>query len=658
MARQSRNRKTERVDSNGASAESTNKAWNDLESHLASTPAFSALSESTRREVFAWFRSHSPFRDEDELLKRMGKSKIRGLSKLNQRSIVDSLTFKLTRRPFLAGLGVLSTGALGIGLAKSKEESHPTENGAAPYETQPLLAELNRRQSTVGEALDFAVTKNSTDETTRPRNSTEWRSFLHALDTSNWLEASLYFSATEISGPCGQALSSTPYYSLVRALKVLGQGWDYLTANHDQWQDEYFIAYAFGKMPALASGSPNQPPIPQNNEEIEKHVTAIHHVAPLFHALEMVNQLYQNPGSTVSGAPVRITQGHNFSFAHFSTDLQDEELFSPDQSVVLVNWDAHADLSEPFDNPRIPVQDGFGMLQRSKSFSERILAASFLSIAGWILPVVYQGWLTRPQRKTKLVWVVPKEAMETSKGYMEPYGAYSLSVGDWLLPDSIEEISQFSTRSVTDSNIPGSTEIRRFSEHSTLKSISSPDLLRNAQACELHIVNPDNTSEIDRLLENEQIALSIDADFAGTREPGTKPRRGYLPHYPLNGNEKDRKRHVELVQQLGEFCHKFGDQIRAVSIANSPNFSVDEELRKPVSRILRLITSKSKRKQPRWVDNEISRSSAPQLQSTDLSIGRALTIGGIGGLATMIGLLSQDWRKLRSIRSLLFQQNS
>jgi hypothetical protein len=519
---------------------------------------------------------------------------------------------------------------------------------------RPLVAAIQQQQRTVGQSLGRILA--DVNYSQRPRNEkpSEWQPFLHALDMSNWIEAAILLSDLRFQGNLKDFAAGTPASHLIRALRRLRIAWEYLLSTRSEWEEAYFIAYAFGKMPALATPTSTQPALPDYDLTAEHHAAAIRELAPLFHASEILNQRFQNPGRTKFDAHIRFTQGHNFSYAHTSDALFRSNSFSDNGRKILVNWDAHADLSEPFDNPRMPLDEPFTLLQDASTFPQRVVISGSMSIAGWILPLIYQGLLSSPDGDSHVVWVVPKESQLTSNNYMEPYGKYSFVVGDWKLPQTLEEIEEYSTTTVGPWNVPGSIEIRRYSHISTLKSVSSREILRNQQHCNLHIVDPDDLPRLIDLLEGAEVALSIDADFAGTREPGLSPRKGYLPHYPLVEGKDAKARHEQLLEQLAEFVGLAGRQIRSVSIANSPNFTVAEETRKPIARILQILTGDSSATQPSWISNEVTRvaPSAPWADSHLLS--STLAIGGLSGLGIVASLLTRDWQRLRRVRSLLY----
>ena len=621
-----------------------------LRSHFENHFSLTQINRKTQEELVRWIQRASPFRNGADFHSQLAKAKIKGLKKNHRNAIEDSFLVGLTRRPFLAALGLGSLVSFGAGI-QSREHEELEEIDSSSIFVRPLVAAVQQEQQTTGQAIARILSQTPTSER---RNY--WQRFLHALDMSNWIEAAAFLADVSFQAKITDLAAATPVSNLIQALRRLQIAWDYLLSTRSFWDEKYFVAYAFGKMPALATSNIAQSPLPDYDPIAESHASVIHGMAPLFHALEVLNQRFQNPGKTASGAQIRFTQGHNFSYAHTSHTLLHDELIPVGKRKLLINWDAHADLSEPFDNPRIPLEDSFNRLQAAATFSERVVVSSSMSIAGWILPLIYEGLLNSSSDVSEIIWVVPKESQLTSKNYMEPYGEYSFVVGDWELPPTIEEVEKSSTSKVGTWNVPGSVEIRRFSDKETLRSVNSRDIINNQRQCKLHIVDPDNVPRLIELIDGSDFVLSIDADFAGTREPGLSPRRGILPHYPLTGGKEETARHGQLIGQLAEFVRQTGQQIRSVSIANSPNFTVNEGTRRPVAKILQIVTGENSISQPGWITNEINRTPPRETAGGSDILSTLLVAGGISGLTMFASLLTRDWYRLRKVRSLLFTE--
>ena len=625
--------------------------WLPLRSHLANHTELSKLGKPPVDNLIAWLESSGPFQDLEQLHTKLLKSKIKGINKQQRLSLLDSLQIRIMRRPFLATVGVASATAFAVGMSQQSAEKESSSD-SDEVQIRPLLATIQSQQLSVGEAVAEIVNKQSASPPLA--DSQSWKQFLHALDMSNWLEASFFLSDPAFRLQLRRLAEGTSIAGLFEALELVREAWEYLQSTRSEWEKDYFVAYALGKMPALSTASASQPAVPDYDPLASQHSEALFELSTLFHALEIFNQRFQKPGRTQQGAPVRFTQGHNFSYAHLAEDLRDRNLFDSDRETILVNWDAHADLGGPFENPRMLLDGAFDLLRNAETFAQRVVASSSMSIAGWILPLIQQGLLNSSENISKIVWVVPKEARLSSNNYMEPYGEYSFVVGEWLLPESKQEIAAQSSSSIGDWNIPGSTEIRKFGEPQMLRSVANQELLSQQHQCKLYLVDPDDLSGLAELVGQAQIALSIDADFSGTREPGLIPRKGYLPHYPLTEGKEAEARHKALLGQLAKFVATHDEHIRTISIANSPNFTVNEDTRKPVAQILKSIFTEDLGAQPDWIANEIARIAPSGVGNSSDFFSGAMTVGGISGIALTAGLLIREHNRLRKLRELLF----
>jgi hypothetical protein len=633
--------------------------------HLDNVPALARLNRRTRDEILSWLWNSRPFRGDEDLIRRISSASIKGLQQHHVTALAQSLRSGVGRRPFLAALGGGSLVALGVGLTRwfdlagEVPTSHSRHDD--PPGLRPLVAAIQQSRLPVGQTCrqELAATSGEDLRESLANDAARGRlgQFLHALDMSNWLEGALFLAESSFRTTIFAATGQSAMATLIEALHTLQQAWEFLQATRSQWEQHYFVAYAFGKMPALATPTAKDDTFRSETAEAQQRADAIRRLAPMFHALEILNQRFQVPGATSTGAPIRFTQGHNFSYAHLANDLADRSRFEEGRRTILVNWDAHADLGDPFENPRMPLEQPFETLQSAKSFGEKVVVSSSMSIAGWMVALLYEKFLPGNE-EAEIVWVAPREAQQTSQHAMEPYGTYSFLVGDWHLPTSRDELERLSTTDLGDWSQPGSREIRRFSDRPTLRSVVSPDLLRNQRRCRLHLVDPDDTEHLAALVGDAQIALSIDADFAGTREPGLQPRRGLLPHYLVSDSKQDRARHRQLLDQLEAFCRRFASQIGTVSIANSPNFTVAEATRKPVAHILQFVAGDPLGDQPRWIADEIARRAPPAASPTTTSasdpLAMVLATGGIAGLAAVTSLLVRDKHRLGPVRRLLF----
>ncbi|MAT69579.1 MAG: hypothetical protein CMJ58_08650 [Planctomycetaceae bacterium] len=630
-----------------------------LAEQLARLPAARGLRDETRDELARWLAREGPFAEAADLHQQLAAAKLRGVKREQRREIADALLGRFGRRSLLAGAaGVAGAVAIGLGVG-SDESAAPIDIPSLPGdgEVRAVIAALQQQRATAGETMRALAADPANGAVDLGATDPSWRRVCHALDTSNWLEAAVLLAAVPATALPNAASRPGPVRIMVRALRELHAAWRQVLAVRAQWEHDYFVAYALGRMPALAPGAAEQQPFAGNEDATARSLAALRQLAPLCHALDVTNQRFQQPGRTAEGASIRFTQGHNFSYAHFTAELADGNVFAGDGRRVLVNWDAHADLSPPLENPRTSAAFSLSQLLATASHGERVAAASTMSIAGWMLPLVFQQHLgpATGDQPAEILWIVPREAAATSKNCVPPYGSYRATVGAWRLPDDRAAIAAASTLPIGPWNLPGAVELRSFSDEPTLRSVNDVGVLADPREYVVHIVQPEDAEGIAQVVEGAALALSVDVDFAGTREPSTLPRRGYLPHYPLTGSPAERERHGELIGLLSEFYATHRQRIRCVSIANSPTFTVEEGERMPAARMLEIFATDVAGEQPDWVRAEIAREPAPP--ATNDSTANWSKLAWLGGGAASVlaaaGILADDLRRRGQIRAAL-----
>lgn len=632
-----------------------NSKLESLRAHLDRIAELVDLDQSVKRDIACWILANGPYANPRQLEQRLSKTGIPAFEQRHQRAVANSFRGAVARRPFLAAvLGATSLASLGVGVRLLLQPAEPNDVAAPTASNQPLqplFLEVNTRRQTIGQTLAALVDR----QPVRPAHSGDaganWNALVHALDMSNWIEAADFLYGSDLWRQVEPAAADPAVAAVTSPLLVLHRAWDYLLRDRPHWRHELFTAYAFGKMPTLAAPGQGEHRYPGGDAAARRHIDAINGLARTFNLLEILNQRYQQPATTTSGAPVRFTQGHNFTYAHASAALADADRFPPARRRLLVNWDAHADLATPFDNPRVNLQDPCRLLQSAQTFDQRLAITSYMSIAGWILALVYQGQLDNGSDGAELLWITPHEAQETSHGYIAPYGHYTITVGDWTLPDR-DQIEQISVAPVGDWDTPGEMQVRSYSDTPTLATVTTPDVLANQRRLRVHILSPDDAADIAEVVGDAQIFLSGDVDYSGTQEPGLRPRKGHLPHYPLNASPAEEARHRQLISQFGDFYRQYQGQVRAVSIANSPNFTVDEATRKPAADLLRAVTGNDAASQPSWIEAEWNRVATPTADRASPTLKYALTAGGAAGLAALVGALELHRRRVNELRSL------
>ncbi len=617
-------------------AQSRNEATRRLDSlvtRLDGIATLDNLDRSVKRDVARWIVAHAPYAGPRDLEKRLAKTGIRGLKPHHQRAVADSFRGVVGRRPFLAGaVGAASLGALAVGGRMLLAPADSPAVAATSPSNQPLFGEVNRRGLTVGQTLRAMVAEQGMQFTPSTAAGANWAGLVHALDMSNWIGAADFLYGSELWQRLEPVAQHPPIAAITQTLLVLHRAWDYLLGDRTEWQGELFEFYVFGKMPTLAAPGQGEQRYPGSNAAAQAHIDAINRLAGTFNLLEVLNQRYQSPGTTTAGAPVRCTQGHNFTYAHAVLALENAGRFPPGGRRLLVNWDAHADLGMPFGNLRVNIQDPMRLLESAASFEQRLAVTSYMDIAGWILALTYEGRLANGDEPAELLWICPREAQETSHGYMPPYGEYSITVGDW--------------------DATGKLEVGSYSEQPTLSTVATPDMLNHQRELRVHSVDPDDAEAVEQVVGDAQVFLSGDVDYSGTRVPGLPSHKVYLPDYPLDSSPAEEARHQELIAQFGDFYRRYQAQVRAVSIANSPNYTVDEATRKPAAAVLRAVTGDSAAGQPAWIPAEWNRVATPAAEGAPPLAKYALAAGGATGLAALVGALEVHRRRVNELRSL------
>jgi hypothetical protein len=526
----------------------------------------------------------------------------------------------------------------------------------------------------IGDTLVSDLTRQGLDippESTDP----EFCQFIHALNTSDWVTAAYFLHGGE-SSTIEQVRSRNNLLCSSMAhhnLDPLYHAADRFRQDRSEWQEQLQQAYQFGKLPAfgprVVAGKTAAAPYAANAEVVE-HGRKLTRLIPIFQEYEKINQLYQKPGHTLNGVPIRFTQGHNWSYGHILTDILGEKDASKGQRRILVNWDAHRDLSSPFGHLSREMSllmqwmqidhDRLLWLIRHAKTSEQIAeVTSMISIAGWILPLLYSQIGVR-SHLAEIVLVVPREAMKTSKQrYWPDYGTHTIGVGHAALDhQQIDELhhvmeqNELYRASIRSEHAPKPAIPSVLRQHldasqknircKSLQSVSHQSnlgtlqdglsgILQNIQNVKVHIVDPDLPNSLQQHLVNAKIHLSVDVDFAGTNHlGGWYSASNPSPHYPLNKSPEEELRHLQLIDRFRDFYQSNSQNIAGVSVANSPDYTAAETRRRPAAKIFEILTAGTSGKQPNWIAGELNRELPPQLQkhpSRDLLISLAGILG-------------------------------
>lgn len=527
----------------------------------------------------------------------------------------------------------------------------------------PLARHAHAFQLTLGNAI---LQELQTKNIRIPQNKKEdpqFSNFIHALNTNDWLAAAYFLSTGESSTL--QRLLKQENTLLAhlgkRHLTVLFQAAESFYQDRDAWRGQLQEAYLFGTLPAygptVVDGNPvNAPYIFKAG--VAKHGRNLTSLIPVFHEYEKINQLYHKPATSTEGAPIRFTQGHNWSYCHARMDLADPKVFHPKKKRVLMNWDAHRDLSPPFRHlsqelailsDLIPYNNErlLKLIRNADTKQELVEVSAMISIAGWILPLLHSRKFEH-EDVSELIIVLPQEAQQTSqKNYWPPYGTHIMQIGHSVADsDEIEKIyneldrleplvelpgpegengkralQRVQNRLATLAQSDGFKAIQSTSEDSRLRTVrqSVSGLVQDTRKIKVHLVDPDNLSGIFKKIGNADIYLSVDVDFSGTAHLGGWYNEvNPIPHYPLNNNSDEEARHVELIQRFESFYQQAAKQIKGVSIANSPDYTADESRRRPASKIMEILTKNVSQDQPDWISGEAHRIVPPKLENHPL----------------------------------------
>ena len=257
---------------------------------------------------------------------------------------------------------------------------------------------------TIGETLIEDLSRRKWNNATKRTDSIFFQ-FIHALNTSDWLRAAYILqSGKSVTLENARSSSNLLLASMVnQILEPLFYAADRFQRDRSEWQADLQQAYQFGTLPAygprIVDGQSVTSPYAARTEVVE-HGRNLTRLIPTFQEYEKINQRYQKPAHTQTGAAIHFTQGHNWTFAHARKELLDKNIFSRERRRILVNWDAHRDLSSPFGHlsqemsllmqwMQIDRDRLLRLVRHAKTPEEIAEVTSMISIAGWILPLLY-----------------------------------------------------------------------------------------------------------------------------------------------------------------------------------------------------------------------------------------------------------------------------
>ncbi len=451
-------------------------------------------------------------------------------------------------------------------------------------------------------------------------------SFVHALNSSDWLAASLLVDDVIDA----KWLHNKQIQWLFQGLLLFQQNLKQLApelakegnphAFEEALKKNFIFEWKFGKAPLITD----------TKQEKHTNVKAMEfflNTLGVFKDLDFLNNLFRKPAYTASGASVNLSNEHNWAYM-FWKQAENEGLIpkanraSFDQKkekTVLVHWDAHKDFSA-----KGVSEDSFNSWQKaiqSEQFQNKNIAeaAAEMGIAGFIIPALYEGLID------EVVMVVPKEARQTKATYWIEEGEYTITVGDY------EEIG---------------TQLGIWADHPELRTYTTnlevfqseavkPNF-RNTRKIKLHVVSPESiTKEPQRWVrEEDHVILDVDLDVFGTEDP--KSDGLSLPEYKLNKNS-----FAELFNNLSQFYKRTLSQIKCLSIARSLNFTVDVRASTSSAKILELtLENNDTPHQPSWAKEELA-----QAQKVKLKDVAMLSQSPLQQIAEAYGLKMSDITK-------------
>ena len=558
-----------------------------------------------------------------------------------------------------------------------------------------LVQQARAAKRTLGETIRAGMPKAAIPDPQDAPDGVVFHNFLHAVDSSDWLGAAYFLFAGD--SPTLQHFVAQQDTSIGwlgnQYLRPLFEAAEHFDRDREQWQGQLKQAFHFGKLPAygpaVIDGNVVDAPYARKNG-VAAQGRKLAELIAIFQEYERINQQYQPPAWTADGAPIRFTQGHNWSYLHARTDLGNPERFRPAQRRVLMNWDAHRDLASPLSHLRgalslvrslIPHDEQrlLRLLHQSGSRQELVELSGMISIAGWILPLLH-GRAFEQEGVSELVLVVPPEAQATSgEDYWPPYGTHEIEVGhlavggelldgiyasldalrllrdlptDPASPNAETEKIRYLRQDLERRIDPlvdfqGFAGIHSVSKEVRLQTVEAPldRLVQGRRKVLVHIVDPDDTRAILQRVRGSEIYLSIDVDYTGSIQlGGWYSENNSNPHYPLNKTPVEEARHRQLLDRFASFYQQAAQQIKAISVANSPDYTADETRRRPAAHVLNTLTHNVSREQPNWVAGESRRVVPPRLaehsQRTAL-----LSLAGLLGVSATTALLWHYRRK-------------
>jgi len=447
-------------------------------------------------------------------------------------------SFSLTAGSVYKGL------TLGDNMSSKRQarESQKRDSGITQEQQKMIIDDIKQSDFAVGQYVKEVLI--NLGDNVAPEN-TILDEFIRRLNVSDWLGASLSLEDTFFDD-LKQRLSimssidtrANTVYNLLLLLQEVRD--DYKALGSDKYLN-------IGELVFFRSGVY---PIHWNGKGIVEEDDL-----RVFGRLETLNMLSRKASakSMFSGAPVTVSQGHNW--AYFGWHEAKRQGFLPQKydflstpqeklgkgiKTTLVHYDAHRDLGDA---------NSLDMLSDSDDRESQAEIAQRTDIARFITPAIFDGTID------EMVWVVPPEAVVKGDNYVPSAGTYELEVG------ISEKSSGIVVRSRKDGIADGVIEYGVKNGETMAKGLT--------RTIKLHVIPAStDTSTLQKmrqiLNDTNNILLDIDEDVFGSDNPFASI---HLPQYRTGS-----ARQTEILKSIKYASAMAGKKTKAVTIAHSPNY--------------------------------------------------------------------------------------
>ena len=167
-------------------------------------------------------RKHSPSRKRNLTSPSAGEAEGSARPRAADRAI--------SRRRWLRiAAGGASSGALAVAVTSSPSSAGPPLSSGS-LSLPPIGRACGRSGLPVGQIFNDLLRSRSTTELIVSQGSPNWARFIHALDTSNWIEASFALTDRELDSLQGAVRPSAAGASVLDGIALIRRAWSYLHA--------------------------------------------------------------------------------------------------------------------------------------------------------------------------------------------------------------------------------------------------------------------------------------------------------------------------------------------------------------------------------------------------------------------------------------------